>query len=146
MNEEKFLVDYFNECKKFLNKADIADTIIEAKKVILATKESGGQLIFAGNGASAAATATVSGGAITAITMTNVGTGYRHAVVTISGGGGSGGVVRPVIGPIGGFGKDATNDLRSHYVTINTVFTGDESGTIPDSNDFRQIAVLKNPI
>jgi D-sedoheptulose 7-phosphate isomerase len=53
MNEKKFLVDYFNECKKFLNKADIADTIIEAKKVILATKESGGQLIFAGNGASA---------------------------------------------------------------------------------------------
>ena len=103
-------------------------------------------LTIAGNGASAAATATVSGGAITAITMTNVGTGYRHAVVTISGGGGSGGVVRPVIGPIGGFGKDATNDLRSHYVTINTVFTGDESGAIPDSNDFRQIAVVKNPI
>ena len=103
-------------------------------------------LTIAGNGASAAATATVSGGAITAITMTNVGTGYRHAVVTISGGGGSGGVVRPVIGPVGGFGKDATNDLRSHYVTINTVFTGDESGAIPDSNDFRQIAVVKNPI
>jgi len=103
-------------------------------------------LTIAGNGASAAATATVSGGAITGITMTNVGTGYRHAVVTISGGGGSGGVVRPVIGPIGGFGKDATNDLRSHYVTINTVFTGDESGAIPDSNDFRQIAVVKNPI
>ena len=53
MNEKKFLVDYFNECKTFLNKADIADTIIKAKKVILATKESGGQLIFAGNGASA---------------------------------------------------------------------------------------------
>ena len=33
MNEKKFLVDYFNECKKFLNKADIADTIIDAKKV-----------------------------------------------------------------------------------------------------------------
>ena len=103
-------------------------------------------LAIVGDGASATATATVSGGAITGITMTNVGTGYRHAVVTISGGGGSGGVVRPVIGPVGGFGKDATNDLRSHYVTINTVFTGDESGTIPDSNDFRQIAVLKNPI
>ena len=36
--------------------------------------------------------------------------------------------------------------LRSHYVTINTVFTGDESGAIPDANDFRQIALLKNPI
>ena len=103
-------------------------------------------LTISGDGTGATATAIVSGGAITGITMTNVGTGYRHAVVTISGGGGSGGVVRPVIGPIGGFGKDATNDLRSHYVTINTVFTGDESGAIPDSNDFRQIAVVKNPI
>ena len=101
---------------------------------------------IAGDGASAAATATVAGGAITGITMTNVGTGYHHATVTITGGGGSNGAVRPVIGPDGGFGANPTNDLRSHYVTINTVFTGDESGSIPDSNDFRQIAVVKNPI
>ena len=59
---------------------------------------------------------------------------------------GSNGAIRPVIGPDGGFGANPTNDLRSHYVTINTVFTGDESGSIPDSNDFRQIAVVKNPI
>ena len=103
-------------------------------------------LTIAGNGASAAATATVSGGAITGITMTNVGTGYTHATVTVTGGSGSNGAVRPVIGPAGGYGKDATNDLRSHYVTINTVFTGDESGSIIDANDFRQIALCKNPI
>ena len=103
-------------------------------------------ITIAGDGASAAATATVAGGAITGITMTNVGTGYHHATVTITGGGGSNGAVRPVIGPDGGFGANPTNDLRSHYVTINTVFTGDESGSIPDSNDFRQIAVVKNPI
>ena len=103
-------------------------------------------ITIAGDGASAAATATVSGGAITGITMTNVGTGYHHATVTITGGGGSNGAIRPVIGPDGGFGANPTNDLRSHYVTINTVFTGDESGSIPDSNDFRQIAVVKNPI
>ena len=101
---------------------------------------------ISGDGSSAAATATVSGGAITGITMTNVGTGYHHATVTITGGGGSNGAVRPVIGPDGGFGADPTNDLRAHYVTINTTFTGDESGAIPDSNDFRQIAVVKNPI
>ena len=103
-------------------------------------------ITIAGDGASAAATATVAGGAITGITMTNVGTGYHHATVTITGGGGSNGAIRPVIGPDGGFGANPTNDLRSHYVTINTVFTGDESGSIPDSNDFRQIAVVKNPI
>ena len=103
-------------------------------------------LTIAGDGASAAATAVVSGGAITDITMTNVGTGYTHATVTVTGGSGSNGAVRPVIGPVNGYGADPTNDLRSHYITINTVFTGDESGTIPDANDFRQIAVIKNPI
>ena len=103
-------------------------------------------LAIVGDGASATATATVSGGAITGITMTNVGTGYTHATVTVTGGSGSNGAIRPVIGPPGGFGKDPTNDLRSHYVTINTTFTGDESGTITDSNDFRQLALVKNPI
>jgi len=103
-------------------------------------------LTIAGDGASAAATATVSGGAITGITMTNVGTGYTHATVTVTGGGGSNGAIRPVIGPQGGFGADPTNDLRSHYVTVNSIFTGDESGAIPDANDFRQIALCKNPI
>ena len=103
-------------------------------------------LTIEGDGASAAATATVAGGAITGITMTNAGTGYTHATVTVTGGSGSNGAVRPVIGPPGGYGADSTNDLRAHYVTVNTVFTGDESSTIPDSNDFRQIAVIKNPI
>jgi hypothetical protein len=103
-------------------------------------------LTIVGDGSGATATATVSGGAITGITMTAVGSGYTHATVTVTGGSGSNGAVRPVIGPIGGFGADPTNDLRAHYVTINTVFTGDESGSIPDSNDFRQLAVVKNPI
>jgi hypothetical protein len=103
-------------------------------------------LAIVGDGASAAATATVSGGAITGITMTNVGTGYTHATVTVTGGAGSNGAIRPVIGPPGGYGADPTNDLRSHYITINTTFTGDESGSIPDSNDFRQLALIKNPI
>jgi hypothetical protein len=78
--------------------------------------------------------------------MTAPGTGYTHATVTLSTSGGANGAVRPVIGPTGGYGADATNDLRSHYVCINTVFTGDESGAIIDANDFRQIALLKNPI
>ena len=103
-------------------------------------------LAIVGDGASATATATVAGGAITGITMTNVGTGYTHATVTVTGGAGSNGAVRPVIGPPGGYGKNPTNDLRSHYITINTTFTGDEAGTIPDSNDFRQLALVKNPI
>ena len=104
-------------------------------------------ITISGDGSNAAATCTVSGGAINSVTMTNVGTGYTHATVTLTTSGSStAATVRPVIGPPGGYGADPTNDLRAHYVTVNTVFTGDESGSIPDSNDFRQIAVVKNPI
>ena len=103
-------------------------------------------LTIVGNGTGATADATLTGGVITGITMTAVGSGYTHATVTVSTAGGTGGTVRPVIGPVGGYGANPTNDLRSHYVTINKAFTGDESGTIPDSNDFRQLAVIKNPI
>ena len=98
----------------------------------------------------ATATAVLSGGTtgtITGVNMDLIGAGYTHATVTISGASSTtAGAVRPVIGPQGGFGANPTNDLRSHYVTINKAFTGDESATIPDSNDFRQISLIKNPI
>jgi hypothetical protein len=104
-------------------------------------------LTIVGDGTGATATCTVSGGAINSITMTNIGTGYTHATVTVTVvNGGVNGVIRPVIGPIGGYGADPTNDLRSHYITINKVFTGDETQSITDSNDFRQLALIKNPI
>lgn len=99
-----------------------------------------------GDGTGCTATATISGGIITDITVTAPGTGYTKAVITVTGGAGTGGSLRPVIGPTGGFGKDPRNDLRSHYVTINKVFNGDESGDIPALNDFRQIALIKDPI
>jgi len=111
-------------------------------------------LLVVGDGTNATATCTVSSGAINDITMTNPGAGYTqaHVVITNSGASsGTDGVIRPVIGPQGGFGADATNDLRAHYATLNKAFTGDEAAAgedpvIPDSNDFRQIAILKNPI
>ena len=53
MDEKIFLTEYFDECKRFLTQSDVTKNIIESKKMILATKENGGQLIFAGNGASA---------------------------------------------------------------------------------------------
>jgi len=111
-------------------------------------------LTIVGDGTGATATAILSSDAPKVITGVRMdagfgtpGAGYTHATVTIEAAGSTtAGVVRPVIGPQGGFGYDATNDLRSHYVTINKPFTGDESATIPDSNDFRQISLIKNPI
>tara|TARA_B100000959_G_C14989653_1_gene627205 strand:- start:256 stop:1596 length:1341 start_codon:yes stop_codon:yes gene_type:complete len=99
-----------------------------------------------GNGSSCAATAVLTSQVLTGITVTNAGTGYDNAVVTITGGGGSNATARAVIGPEGGFGKDARNELRAHYIAINKTFNGDESSAISDGNDFRQIALIENPI
>ena len=53
-----------------------------------------------GGGSGAAATATVSGGKITAISVTNIGNGYTAApTIAISGGGGNGGAAVANIGP-----------------------------------------------
>ena len=99
-----------------------------------------------GNGSSATATAVLTSQVLTGITVTNVGSGYDNAVVTISGGGGTGGTARAVLSPKGGFGADARHDLRAHYVAINKVFNGSESDAIASANDFRQISVIRNPV
>jgi len=53
MDEKLFLADYFTKCRSYLTEADVNEKIIQAKNMILNTKNHGGQLIFAGNGASA---------------------------------------------------------------------------------------------
>lgn len=99
-----------------------------------------------GDGTNAAATATVTAGVVTAITVTNAGSGYNYAKVTISGGGGSGATAYAVLSPKGGFGADSRNDLRAHYVGINSrLIYADGGGDFVIGNDFRQIGIIRNP-
>ena len=53
MNEKKFITNYFKKCSNLLAQSNMIDDIIKAKKMILKTKNNGGKIIFAGNGASA---------------------------------------------------------------------------------------------
>ena len=102
-----------------------------------------------GNGTGAAATATISGGVVVKVEMNNesagLGSGYDYANFTLSGGGGTGASVRPIITSIDGIGKDARNDLKSSSIMMNVKPDGSESGDWVLGNDFRQIVVLKNP-
>jgi hypothetical protein len=107
---------------------------------------------FTGNGNKVpSATATISGGSIVKIEMDDSGSGkafgrgYDYASVTLTGGGGSGAVVRAVLSPEGGIGANPINDLRSTALMFNTRLDGDEDNALIISNDYRQIGIIKNP-
>jgi hypothetical protein len=72
------------------------------------------------------------------------GSGYTQANVILTGGGASNATARIVLGPRGGFGADARNELRAHYVAINAKLDNAPEHII--DNTFRQIGIIKNPI
>lgn len=97
-----------------------------------------------GNGTGATATATVSGGQVKRITMTARGSGYEYAKVNISGAG-TGAAARVNIGQPDGFGANPIVDLKAKALMFNSKPDGTESGKFIIGNDFRQVAILKNP-
>ena len=105
-------------------------------------------VLITGDGASATAMANINNisNTVNTIVITNPGELYTNVTVTISGGGGSGATARAVISPSGGHGSDALYELFGSNLIINTKIDGSEGGAIPTTNDFRQIALLKDPI
>jgi hypothetical protein len=99
----------------------------------------------------AAATATVSGGSVVKIEMNDsnqskaLGKDYEFASINLLGGGGSGAKARAILSPKGGIGADARNDLRSTALMFNSQIAGGEGKEFITTNDFRQVAIIKNP-
>jgi hypothetical protein len=103
-------------------------------------------IVFDGDGEAAAANVYITAGnTIDRISMTDTGRNYSYATASITGGGGSGANVRPVISPIGGNGKNALYELGGRNIIINTKIKNTEGGIFPVDNDFRQICLLHNP-
>tara|TARA_B100000780_G_scaffold44026_1_gene27342 strand:- start:6902 stop:8251 length:1350 start_codon:yes stop_codon:yes gene_type:complete len=103
-----------------------------------------------GDGDSCTATAIISGGAVVDILLDSNGTGgIRHGhdftKATITFGAGSA-TARAVLSPNKGFGANALNDLRAKAVMFNTKPAGNETNTFITDNDFRQVALIKNPL
>jgi hypothetical protein len=104
-----------------------------------------------GTGAGARASATVSGGSVTKITLAESngtivqGSGYDFAEIKLTGGSGTGAAARVVLGPKNGLGADPRDDLRATAIMFNTKPDGTEGGTFVVNNDFRQLALVKNP-
>lgn len=104
-----------------------------------------------GDGTGARALATISGGILTKIEMDEsdgvplIGSGYTWAEAKLTGGSPTTpGTARVNLGPVGGFGADPRNDLRSTAIMMNIKPEGDEGGEWIINNSFRQIGILRN--
>jgi len=98
-----------------------------------------------GDGTGAAATATAVNGAITKITVTNYGLGYRWCKVAFDQGSGFGAVARGIMAPYGGHGKDPITGMSAKTLMFYTNVSKDTNQGYAVNNDFRQLGIIKNP-
>ena len=106
-----------------------------------------------GDGSSGVASVTVSGGAVTAVSVTTPGTGYTYAyirnadIVTAGATSLSGSELDVIIEPKGGHGKNAIEELGGFFVMMNTNFEAGEtsnSGDFTTANDFRKVMLMRD--
>ena len=99
-----------------------------------------------GDGSGATATATVSGGKVVRLVITNPGSNYNVAFVELSGGGGAGCVARAVLSPKNGHGSDPSAELGGYYVGVAATLTGQEgAGDFAVDTQFRQVGLIRKP-
>lgn len=104
-------------------------------------------VVIYGDGTGAAATAVTSGGVVSRIDVTNAGSGYTWAKVVIS----SAAVVTeakalPIIAPTGGHGANLITECHAHNVMIVGTVSGFQGSDVPVDQDFRTVAIVRNPL
>ena len=105
-----------------------------------------------GDGSGATATAVVSGNSVVKIELDSsadscikMGMNYDRVGITISGGSGSGALARAVLARDSGIGANPIKDLKSTSLMINAKPAGAEGTDFIIDQDFRQVALIKNP-
>lgn len=108
-----------------------------------------------GNGSGCEATASISGGRVTHITINYTngvgahGSNYTFANVTISGGGGKGASARAILGPKEGWGARPAQQLFANSVILHTKIKKSDSffdfAYSINSQGVKDISILKNP-
>lgn len=101
-----------------------------------------------GDGTGATGTASINSvsNTVSSITITESGTNYTYATVTLSdsNGAGAGAAAEAIISPPGGHGSNPLYELFGNNVILNPRLRYDEEGVLPVTNDFRQVALIKN--
>ena len=108
-------------------------------------------VIITGDGVNAIARAIVntsSSNSISKVEIINRGSGYTYATAVVVGN--TGGVsnsanLNIVLGPKGGHGKNSEIELGGKYIGISVTFANNQSNTIPVTNDYRTIGLIKDP-
>src|SRR5210317_1128011 len=107
-----------------------------------------------GDGSGGKVSVTTAGGVVTAVTVTNAGSGYTYAYIRnadiVSAGATdlTGAELDCIIEPKGGHGENAIKELGGFYVMLNVNFEAGEASNTGDfttANDFRRIVLIKDP-
>ena len=99
-----------------------------------------------GDGQGATGTAVVSNsGTITDIIVTNPGSNYSYANVSISATSGSGATAIAPASPVGGHGFDPVSELGCTSLMVSVEFNGSEGGYIPTDISYHQLGIVINP-
>src|SRR5210317_1513865 len=107
-----------------------------------------------GDGTGGKVSVTTSGGVVSAVTVTNAGSGYTYAYIRnadiVSAGATdlTGAELDCIIEPKGGHGENAIKELGGFYVMLNVNFEAGETSNTGDfttANDFRRITLIRDP-
>lgn len=145
------VIDYAGSTKTLTVNTAFATTPNTDSRVIVSPTIT---IIGDGSGAQAYTRVNANTGAIDAIDMINLGSGYTRgeAIITANSVHGTGATANVVISPVGGHGINAVRELAADKVMLNVQFSGSEgisangNGYIPSNTEFRTISVLKDPV
>jgi len=104
-------------------------------------------VIIYGDGTSATAVATSSAGIITGITVTNPGEGYTWAKIVFSATTvNANASAIAIIAPSGGHASNIPAECNAHNVMIVASAESYQGSDVPVNQDFRTVALVKNPV
>ena len=106
-----------------------------------------------GQGANVRCTINTTSGAINATSVISGGNNYSNASITVLSNASQSNsfnpsptaVLTPIIGPKGGHGSDAIQELGGFYVLVNSRLEYSESNNFTTDNDFRKVGLLAQP-